>query len=97
MTKAMYRRGTRVHNGKGETWGLEQKAKRSHLSPQTGNRESKLGKAPDFETSQLMPSDTPPPPRTHFLNVPKQFHQLEMNIQMSQTMGNIYHVNYHRK
>lgn len=54
----------------------EQKAEGSHLEPQARRREGKLGMACSFQTSKPDASDLLLPARSHFINLPKQYHRL---------------------
>lgn len=64
---------------------------------------SKHETEPELEVDETFSSQSPPPPndvlppaKPHHLKLPEQCHQLDSNVQMIGTMGNISHLNYCR-
>jgi hypothetical protein len=59
------------------------------LDLQAGGRESTLVMVQVFWNLKLIPSDKPPPTRTHLLILPKQFHQLGTKYLNELALGTI--------
>jgi hypothetical protein len=67
----------------------------SQFEGQHKQRDCEVGIPWVFETSKLVPNDTPPPTRSCLLSLPKQLYKQGTKHSNSKTIGNIFLSKHH--